>query len=135
MEDETGGVFEMIEQPAWSCDQQVNSLLKLMSLSASLSTSNNNSVSFVMVLKKVSGPLIILHCEFTSWCNNKYTCSILGSKVCFSKEFNSWKHVSKGLATSCFGSSENISSIQDVRNCSSLNLRAGFVPKSINCFL
>ena len=62
MEHKALGVFEMVKKSPRSSYEQVDSLLQLLSLCASFSTADYDSVSFVVVLKQIASPLVVLHC-------------------------------------------------------------------------
>ena len=90
---------------------------------------------FVVILEEISGPFIILHREFSCWCNNENSCTVLWGEMSLSEELNSWKHVCECLSRTCFGSSQYISTVENMWNSSCLNLRTSFEPKSINSLL
>ena len=122
MEDEALCVLEMIQKTSWCCYEKVDSFLKLMSLLASLCTSNDDSVRLSMVLKTVLGPLVVMHSELSCRCDDEDTSALLRCEMRAAEQLDSWYHVRQCLTTACLGGTENIATIKDVRDGTSLNL-------------
>lgn len=93
-----------------------------MSFRATFRTADNHTVSFAVVLKAVTGPLVIVHGEFSSRSNHQNTGSLLRRKTGSSEEFNSGHHISECLTTAGLGSSKDITTVEDVGNRSRLDL-------------
>ena len=71
----------MVEEPSWSGNKEIDTLLELVGLCTSLRSSDDYSVSLIMVLKEVSSPLVVLHSQLTSWSDHEHTGSILWGEM------------------------------------------------------
>ena len=87
----------MIEKTAWGCNEQVDALLQLVGLRTSLCSTNDNTVSFVVILEAITGPLVIVHGKLSRWGDDENSCSILWLETSSSQELNSWNHVGERL--------------------------------------
>ena len=77
-----------------------------------------------MKLKKVPGPLVILHGKFSGGRNNQHTRALLRGELGLVKEFDGGQHECHGLSGAGLGRTEDVPAVQDVRDGPRLDLRA-----------
>lgn len=92
-------------------------------------------MGLVVVLEAVTSPLVVMHGKLTSRCDDEDSCSLFGRDVGLAKELNSWHHVGECLSRAGLCCSEDISTIEDVRNSSGLNLSASLESEFRDGFL
>ena len=125
----------MVEETTWCCDQKVDSFLELVGFTAAFGSTNHDSVRFAMVLETVTCPFVVMHGKLTRRSNDQHTSTLFGSEMRLSEQLNSRHHIGKCLATACLGCTEHISTVQDVRDSSGLDLCGFGKAKLADCFL
>ena len=128
MKNKSWSVFKVIKQSSWCSDQQIYSFLELLGLGAALCSTDDDAVCLIVVLEQITSPFVVLHGQFSCRGNDQYTSPILGLEMHFTQKLDSRHHVGQRLTRACLGCSKHITTIKDVRNCSSLDFRASRVP-------
>ena len=93
-----------------------------MSLTTALGTANDDTMRFTVVLKAITGPLVIMHGKFARWCDDQYSSALFWRKMSLAQELHSGYHIGKRLSTTGLRSSQDIAPVEHVRNRACLNL-------------
>ena len=90
---------------------------------------------FIVVLEAISSPFVVVHGELSRWGDDQHSCSLLGCETSPSQQLHGRHHIGKGLSTACLSGTEHVTTIQDVRDGTRLNLCGLCEPELSDSFL
>ena len=76
----------------------------------------------IMILEKISGPLVVMHSKFSRGRYDKYIRALLGCKGSAAQQFNGGHHIHESFCAASLRCTEDVTSVQNVSICACFDL-------------